>query len=286
VTGGVVRVAAIGDLHVTKASAGVLQPLFGRIAESAELLLIAGDLTDYGLPDEARVLARELTSLRIPIVAVLGNHDFESEKQDEVQQILGDAGVVMLDGDACEILGIGIAGVKGFGGGFGPRALGPWGEPIIKQFVREAVNEALKLESALARLRTPQLIALLHYTPIQQTAESEPPEILPFVGSSRLEEPIDRFPVSLVVHGHAHRGRLEGTTRTGVPVYNVSMPLLTRSFPDRPAFRIFELATGERSTSVASGPRPIGGQGTGSGSDPAHAAGPVRGRRSTDVAAS
>jgi Icc-related predicted phosphoesterase len=286
VTGGVVRVAAIGDLHVTKASAGVLQPLFGRIAESAELLLIAGDLTYYGLPDEARVLARELTSLRIPIVAVLGNHDFESEKQDEVQQILGDAGVVMLDGDACEILGIGIAGVKGFGGGFGPRALGPWGEPIIKQFVREAVNEALKLESALARLRTPQLIALLHYTPIQQTAESEPPEILPFVGSSRLEEPIDRFPVSLVVHGHAHRGRLEGTTRTGVPVYNVSMPLLTRSFPDRPAFRIFELATGERSTSVASGPRPIGGQGTGSESDPAHAAGPVRGRRSTDVAAS
>jgi Icc-related predicted phosphoesterase len=278
-------VAAIGDLHVTKASAGALQPLFGRIAESAELLLIAGDLTDYGLPDEARVLARELTSLRIPIVAVLGNHDFESEKQDEVQQILVDAGVVMLDGDACEILGIGIAGVKGFGGGFGARALGPWGEPIIKQFVREAVNEALKLESALARLRTSQLIALLHYTPIQQTAESEPPEILPFVGSSRLEEPIDRFPVSLVVHGHAHRGLLEGTTRTGVPVYNVSMPLLTRSFPDQPAFRVFELATGER-TGAGSAAQPIVSRDAAAGPEPAHAAAPVRGRRATDVAAS
>jgi Icc-related predicted phosphoesterase len=281
----VVRVAAIGDLHVTKASAGALQPLLGRIAEAAELLLIAGDLTDYGLPDEARVLARELTALRIPVVAVLGNHDFESDKQVEVQQILVDAGVVVLDGDACEILGIGIAGVKGFGGGFGARALGPWGEPIIKQFVREAVNEALKLESALARLRTPQLIALLHYTPIQQTAESEPPEILPFVGSSRLEEPIDRFPVSLVVHGHAHRGRLEGTTRTGVPVYNVSMPLLMRSFPDQPAFRVFELATGARVTSTAAA-QPIVSREPAPAGEPAHASGPVRGRRATDVTAS
>ena len=283
-SGGVVRVAAIGDLHCTKAAAGTLQPLLGRIAEAAELLLIAGDLTDYGLAEEARVLARELTSLRIPVVAVLGNHDFESEKQDEVQRILVDAGVVVLDGDACEILGIGIAGVKGFGGGFGARALGPWGEPIIKQFVREAVNEALKLEAALARLRTPQLIALLHYAPVQQTAESEPPEILPFVGSSRLEEPINRFPVSLVVHGHAHRGRPEGTTRTGVPVYNVSMPLLMRSFPDQPPFRVFELATGERIASGSSSAQQIVSREPSAA--PAHAAGPARGRRATDAAAS
>ena len=159
------------------------------------------------------MLARELTPLRIPAVAVLGNHDFESGKQDEVRQILTDAGLPMLDGDACELQGIGIAGVKGFGGGFGPRALGPWGETIIKQFVHEAVNEALKLEAALARLRTPQLIALLHYSPIQQTVEGEPLEIYPFLGSSRLEEPINRYPVSLVVHGHAHRGQLEGRTK-------------------------------------------------------------------------
>ena len=141
---------------------------------------------------------------------MLGNHDVESGKGDEVRQILADAGVVVLDGDACELQGIGIAGVKGFGGGFGQRALGPWGETIIKQFVHEAVDEALKLEAALARLRTTQLIALLHYSPIQQTVEGEPLEIYPFLGSSRLEEPISRYPVSLVVHGHAHRGQLEG----------------------------------------------------------------------------
>src|SRR5207253_10498136 len=123
--------------------------------------------------------------------------------------------------------------------------LGPWGETIIKQFVREAVDEALKLEAALARLRSKQIVALLHYSPIQQTVEGEPLEIFPFLGSSRLEEPISRYPVTLVLHGHAHRGQLEGATKTGVPVYNVSMPLLTRTFTDRPPFRVFEVATGE-----------------------------------------
>ena len=151
----VVRVAAIADLHCTRSSAGAFLPLFARISESADILVIAGDLTDYGLPEEAVVLARELTSLRIPAVAVLGNHDFESGKEDEVRRILSDVGLSILDGDACELQGIGIAGIKGFGGGFGPRALGPWGETIIKQFVHEAVNEALKLEAAFARLRTP-----------------------------------------------------------------------------------------------------------------------------------
>jgi Icc-related predicted phosphoesterase len=239
-----VRVAALGDLHCTKTSQGVFQPLFARIAERAELLLLAGDLTDYGLPDEARILAREIASLHIPVVAVLGNHDFESGKQDDVRQILVDGGLVILDGDAVEINGIGIAGVKGFGGGFGQRALGPWGETIIKQFVHAAVDEALKLEAALARLRTQHLIALLHYAPVQDTAQGEPLEIFPFIGSSRLEEPINRYPVSLVIHGHAHRGQLEGVTKSGVRVYNVSLPLLARSFPDRPTFRVFEVPTG------------------------------------------
>jgi Icc-related predicted phosphoesterase len=236
-----VRVAAVGDLHCTKTSQGAFQAFFARIVESADILLLAGDLTDNGLPDEARVLARELASLRIPTAAVLGNHDVESGKQDEVRQIVTDAGITVLDGDACELKGIGIAGIKGFGGGFGQRALGPWGETIIKQFVHEAVNEALKLEAAMARLRTDRLVALMHYAPVVGTVEGEPPEIYPFVGSSRLEEPLGRYPVSAVFHGHAHRGRLEAVTKNQVPVYNVSMPLLTRTFPDRPAFRVIEL---------------------------------------------
>jgi Icc-related predicted phosphoesterase len=236
-----VRVAAVGDLHCTKTSQGAFQAFFAKIAESADVLLLAGDLTDYGLPDEARVLAREFASLRIPTAAVLGNHDVESDKQDEVRQIVTDAGITVLDGDACELKGVGIAGIKGFGGGFGQRALGPWGEAIIKQFVHEAVNEALKLEAAMARLRTDRLVALMHYAPVVGTVEGEPPEIYPFIGSSRLEEPLGRYPVSAVFHGHAHRGRLEARTKSQVPVYNVSMPLLTRTFPDRPAFRVIEL---------------------------------------------
>jgi Icc-related predicted phosphoesterase len=236
-----VRVAAIADLHCTKTSQGAFQALFAQIADAADILLVAGDLTDYGHPEEARVLARELASLRIPAAAVLGNHDVESDKQDEVRQIIADTGVIVLDGDACELRGVGIAGIKGFGGGFGQRALGPWGEPIVKQFVHEAVNEALKLEAALARLRTKKLVALMHYSPIVETVEGEPLDIYPFVGSSRLEEPLGRYPVSLVFHGHAHRGRLEGKTKADVPVYNVSMPLLTRAAPDRPPFRVVEL---------------------------------------------
>jgi Icc-related predicted phosphoesterase len=229
-----IRVAAVGDLHCTKNSESSLQPLFANLSDSADMLLMAGDLTDYGLPDEARVLARVL-------VAVLGNHDVESGKEAEVTQILTEAGVTVLDGDATEVRGVGIAGVKGFGGGFGPRTLGAWGESVVKLFVHEALNEALKLEAALARLRTPHMIALLHYAPIEGTAQGEPPEIFPFIGTGRLEEPISRYPVSFVLHGHAHRGQLEGHTKTNVPVYNVAMPLLARSFPGQPAVRIFEL---------------------------------------------
>src|SRR5207244_11804297 len=129
-------------------------------------------------------------------------------------------------------------------GGVGRRTRAPWGETMMKRFVSEAVEEALKLEKALARLRTEGRIAMLHYSPIQQTVEGEPLEIYPFLGSSRLEEPLNRYPVSLVVHGHAHRGQLQGATTSGVPVYNVSMPLLTRSFSDRPPFRIFEVPVG------------------------------------------
>src|SRR5262249_2837347 len=158
-----------------------------------------------GLVEEARALAKELTTaVRIPIVGVLGNHDFESGQQEQICGVMKDAGLTILDGDTVEILGIGFAGIKGFAGGFGRRALGPWGADIIKKFVHEAVAEALKLESALARLRNDHLIAILHYAPIQQTVEGEPPEILPFLGCSRLEEPLTRYPVTAVFHGHAH----------------------------------------------------------------------------------
>jgi len=236
------RIAAIGDIHVSKSSQGKFQPLFAQISSSADVLVLCGDFTDYGLPDEARILARELTSsVKIPVVAVLGNHDYESGKQDEIRHILTDAGVNVLDGEVVELQGVGFAGVKGFAGGFGRGALGPWGEQAIKQFVQEAIDEALKLESALARLRTQRRVAVLHYAPIRGTVEGEPHEIFPYLGSSRLEEPINRYRVSAVFHGHAHRGAPEGRTSTGVPVYNVAMPLLARLNPDRPPFLVLEL---------------------------------------------
>jgi Icc-related predicted phosphoesterase len=238
----VVRVAAVADLHCGKTSQGALQPLFARIAESADVVLMCGDLTDYGLPEEARVLAREISGvIKVPMVGVLGNHDYESGHADEVCGILGDAGIRILDGDSVEIAGLGFAGVKGFAGGFGDRALQSWGEPVLKQFVREAVEEALKLEAALARLHTAKRIALLHYSPIRATVETEPAEILPFLGSSRLEDPINRYNAALVVHGHSHHGAPEGRTATGVPVYNVSLPVLRAAFGDRPPFRLFEV---------------------------------------------
>lgn len=242
-----VRIAAIADLHYTRTSQGAYQPLFARITDEADILLLCGDLTDYGLPEEARLLGKELTAgLKIPAVGVLGNHDHESGQAQEVRTILTDAGVVLLDGDSHEIQGIGFAGVKGFAGGFDRGTLGPWGEDAVKAFVREAVDEALKLETALARLRSESRIAVLHYAPVRSTVEGEPPEIFAFCGCSRLEEPLLRYPVSAVFHGHAHHGRTQGRTRNGIPVFNVSLPLARAHTPDQP-FRVVELSkdTGE-----------------------------------------
>lgn len=242
VSAGNIRFAAVGDIHCKKDSGGTLRAFFAQASEAADALLLCGDLTDYGLPEEAKVLADELSAASVPVIAVMGNHDFESDQQDEVRDILTRAGVRMLDGEACEVYGVGIAGVKGFAGGFGRGALGPWGEKAIKQFVNEAIQEALKLESALAKLRTPRRIAMLHYAPIEATVVGEPLEIFPFLGTSRLEDPLIRHPVTAVFHGHAHRGTLEGQTVNGTPVFNVAMPLLKRSFPDHPPFRIFNVA--------------------------------------------
>jgi len=241
-----VRLAALSDIHYSKSSQGSMAPLFSQIAEVADVMLIGGDLTDYGLAEEARILAKDLAPVKIPVVAVLGNHDFESSEEKDISRILTDVGVHMLDGDTWEHHDVGFAGVRGFCGGFGRGALGPWGEKIIKDFVHEAVQEALKLESALARLKSDHRIVLMHYAPIRTTVEGESPEIFPFLGSSRLEDPLTRFEVTAVFHGHAHKGAPEGRTQTGIPVFNVAHAVLEKNYPDRPPFRLFEVQTGAR----------------------------------------
>jgi Icc-related predicted phosphoesterase len=231
-----VRIAAVGDLHYGRTSQGTLQPIAAAVAATqADILVLCGDLTDYGVPEEARALVKELSgSVKVPIVGVLGNHDYEAGAVTELKQIFADAGLTILDGDAWEHLEIGFAGVKGFAGGFGRGTLSPWGEPAVKTFVQEAIAEALKLEAALARLRNPHRIALLHYAPIPRTVEGEPLEIYPFLGCSRLEEPLGRYTVDAVLHGHAHNGTLEGRTMGNIPVYNVSWPLLRKRSPEQP----------------------------------------------------
>lgn len=231
--------AAVGDIHCRKDSQGSIYPIFAGLQGRVDVVLLCGDLCDYGLPEEASILVKEITAgIKVPIVAVLGNHDYESGQGEEVTKILTDGGISVLNGTAVEIMGVGFAGVKGFCGGFGRRTLEPWGEAIVKQFVREAVDETLKLESALAKLRTPQRVALLHYAPIEATVEGEPKEIYPFLGTSRLEDPLNRYDVALAFHGHVHRGSPEGRTRAGVPVYNVALPLLRRVLPEQPPVRI------------------------------------------------
>src|SRR6185312_16395412 len=237
-----VRLAAVGDTHIRKTSQGALKAVLAPVSDAADVLLLCGDLTDYGLPEEAQVLARELSAVDIPIVAVLGNHDYEAGQQAEVCRILADAGVKLLDGESVEIAGVGFAGAKGFAGGFGRGTLGAWGERAIKNFVQEALDETLKFESALARLRTPRRVALLHYAPVCATVQGEPAEIYPWLGTSRLEEPLNRYHVDVVFHGHAHYGSPEGRTQSGVLVFNVALPLLKSRYPERPPIKLYELA--------------------------------------------
>lgn len=237
-----VRIAAVSDLHYGRTGMTPLLPLLAHVVEQADVLALCGDLTDHGLPDEARGLAKELAGFKIPMVGVLGNHDYESDKVDDLKTVFAENRIRILDGDSIEIRGIGFGGVKGFCGGFGRRALAPWGEPAIKAFVQEALGEALKLETALSKLRSERKVALLHYAPIQATVEGEPPEIWPFLGSTRLEDPINRHAVDVVYHGHAHHGCPEGRTMAGIPVYNVSIALMQHHFPERPPFRVTELA--------------------------------------------
>jgi Icc-related predicted phosphoesterase len=235
-----IRIAAMSDLHCRVSSANALAPLLERAAENADVLVLCGDLTDFGKPEEAHILAKELSVVRIPMVGVLGNHDYECNHVDDVRRILGDAGLHLLDGDVHEVHGIGFAGVKGFAGGFGRGLLRPWGEPLIKAFVHEGIEEALKLECAIATLRTRHRIALTHYAPIEATVKGEPHEIFPYLGTERLEDALHRYPIDMVFHGHAHYGTPQGQTSRGIPVYNVALPLLQRTTSQ--PFRLVELS--------------------------------------------
>ena len=225
----VVRIAAVGDFHCSESSAGAYREHFRRVNEDADVLLLAGDLTNWGTPAEMRVAMGELAGVEIPIVTVLGNHDHEAGETEAICEILRDRGVHILDGDTFELNEqVGIAGVKGYMGGFGRRALTAFGESLTKDFVSSCLEEVQKLELALRRLSTPVRIALLHYAPVVDTVLGEPEQIYPFLGTDRLAEPLDRFEVAVAFHGHAHHGSFEGRTPGGVPGYNVSHDLIRR----------------------------------------------------------
>lgn len=220
--GTLLKVAALADLHVEEDQRHPHRELFAEISRAADVMVIAGDLTDLGTPREAEIFAEDLSACSIPVVAVLGNHDYESDCVDEVRRIVRGAGVHLLDGTAVEIGGVGFVGVKGFAGGFGRRMLGAFGEPAYKRFVNETLSEALRLENAMRTVRSERALVVLHYAPVADTLEGEPLEIFPFLGCSRLAEVIDRFTVSAIVHGHAHTGKYEGRTPAGQPVFNVA----------------------------------------------------------------
>ena len=238
------RIAALGDLHVRPPANPALREMFGGLHEHADVVVLCGDLTDRGHPPEAEALAEALAVCRVPVLGVLGNHDCDSGQEAELRRLLALGGLRMLDTEPCVIDGVGFAGVKGFGGGFDSHILQPWGEEIVKRFVQETLNEALQLEGALARLQTEhgvkRSVAVLHYAPIHKTVEGEPPEIIPFLGSSRLADSLDRFGVAVAIHAHAHHGSPEGATPKGTPVYNVSLPVL-RQMNGEAAFKIIEI---------------------------------------------
>ncbi|AFL54007.1 Icc-related predicted phosphoesterase [Sinorhizobium fredii] len=220
--GNKLKVAAVADLHMKEDGSVSYAELFSEVSKVADVLVIAGDLTDLGKPAEAELLASDLKYCTVPVVAVLGNHDHQCNAVEEISSILMKAGVHLLDGQAVEIAGIGFAGTKGFVGGFGRHMLGSFGETALKTMVSATVDEAMRLENALRKTSAQHSVVVLHYAPIAETVAGEPEEIYPFLGSSRFAETIDRFHVSAVVHGHAHKGTYKGTTPGGAPVFNVA----------------------------------------------------------------
>lgn len=223
-----VRVAISGDLHFDGVEQGGLKRFFTSVAEDADILALVGDLTTHGSAEQVHGLVQEMEGIDMPVVTVLGNHDVEADETDEAVRILQARGIHVLDGENVVIEGIGFAGVKGFGGGFGRGALGAFGEKLYKEFVQAALDEALKLERALRTLDAPHRLALLHYAPIPETLKGEPEMIFPFLGSSRLLPPIETYRPDAVFHGHAHIGVHSAKTPSGIPVYNVAAGLMER----------------------------------------------------------
>ena len=221
-----IRIAAVGDLHYDANRGTVYRNMFAAVNKHADILVICGDMTTHGRPEQMTAFVEELAGVQIPIVAVLGNHDHEAGMADELIAILKQRGVNVLDGDFVVIDGVGFAGTKGFAGGFGRGALAPFGELLIKEFVQASLDEALKLENGLRSLHADIRVVVLHYAPISDTIVGEPETIWPFLGSSRLLQPIDTIGADVVFHGHAHHGILEAKTPAGIPVYNVALPIL------------------------------------------------------------
>jgi Icc-related predicted phosphoesterase len=234
------RIAATADLHFTPARHNALHEQLSHVRDEADILILAGDLTNYGTTQEMEPLLNVIVRSRIPTVAVLGNHDYESNKQGDLMHMMETAGIKVLDGTAYERDGVGFAGTKGFVGGFGRGVLTAFGEPEIKVFVQASIDEALKLERAMAQLRTQKRIVVLHYSPIPATVQGEAAEIFPFLGTTRLAEVVDRHGADLVLHGHAHHGQLEGKTTGGTPVYNVAITLLQARQPSS-VYRVFDV---------------------------------------------
>lgn len=234
------RIAATADLHFTPQRYAALHDQLNRVRDEADVFVVAGDLTNFGNLEEMEPLLNAFVRVRVPVIVVLGNHDYESGKHDELSRMLVSGGIKVLDGSTYQRDGVGFAGTKGFVGGFGRGLLTPFGEPEVKTFVRAGIDEAMKLERAMSQLRTPKRIVVLHYSPIAGTVEGEAREIYPFLGSSRLAEVVDRHGATLVLHGHAHNGKLDGTTTTGIPVHNVAITLLQAQDPAT-AYRIFDV---------------------------------------------
>jgi len=234
------RIAATADLHFFSPRYGAIQDQLAQVRDQADVLVIAGDLTNYGKPAEMEELLKSLVRLRLPIVAVLGNHDYECGSEAELTRMMTQEGIKLLDGTAYERDGVGFAGTKGFPGGFGRSALTSFGEPEVKAFVQAAINEAMKLERAMAQLRTEKRVVVLHYAPIAETVQGESPEIYAYLGSSRLAEVVDRNGASMIVHGHAHHGSPDGKTTAGIPVHNVALPILQGQKPSL-VFRVFDV---------------------------------------------
>ncbi|MGW4717272.1 metallophosphoesterase family protein [Nocardia sp. NPDC004260] len=228
------RIAAVGDVHLGVDSRGQWREALDGLSARADVLLLAGDLTRHGAVDEGRVVAEEFADLGVPVVAVLGNHDYHSDADQEISSVLADHGITVLEGTSVTLhvdgSTLGIAGTKGFGGGFAGKCASVFGEPLMREFARHTVDVAAALGDALANLHTDVTVALTHYSPISDTLHGEPREIYPFLGSYLLGEAIDEHGADLALHGHAHAGTERGTTPGGIRVRNVAQPVIRAAY--------------------------------------------------------